>query len=145
VAGGQVDFYLLGGGEPRDRLRTACRLAEKAYEQGLAVTLRAASPGEAVELDELLWTFSDRSFVPHAVWPLDAELAAESPVLVTGGELPPSHRDVLVNLAADLPDAVPGYGRILEIVAADEESKSLARARWRRYREAGLDPKSHTL
>ena len=65
----QVDFYLLAAPDPRARLTAACRLAEKAYEQGLKVVVRTASPAETAEFDELLWTFADRSFVPHVVWP----------------------------------------------------------------------------
>src|SRR4029453_18545168 len=60
----KVDFYLLSDTEPRARLRTACRLAEKAYEQGLRVTVRTGGAAETAEIDELLWSFSDRSFVP---------------------------------------------------------------------------------
>ncbi|MDQ1342927.1 MAG: polymerase subunit chi, partial [Pseudomonadota bacterium] len=99
----KVDFYLLGAPDPRARLATACRLAEKAFDQGMRVTVRTASPAEAVELDDLLWTFSDRSFVPHAVWPADPALAEETPVLIASGALPGTHRDVLIHLAAEPP------------------------------------------
>jgi len=74
----KVDFYLLSDTEPRARLRTACRLAEKAYDQGLRVTLRTGGAAETAEIDELLWSFSDRSFVPHCVWPADSAVAADS-------------------------------------------------------------------
>ena len=74
-AGTKVDFYLLGSAENRSRLLTACRIAEKACEQKLRVSVLAGGPPEAAELDELLWTFSDRSFVPHGSWPADPEFA----------------------------------------------------------------------
>ena len=69
----QVDFYVLTAADRRSRLTTACRLAEKAYDQGLRVAVRTSSPAETAEVDELLWTFSDRSFVPHGVWPAAPE------------------------------------------------------------------------
>jgi DNA polymerase III subunit chi len=141
----KVDFYLLGAPDPRARLATACRLAEKAFDQGLRVAVRTASPAEAVELDELLWTFSDRSFVPHVVWPADPSLADETPVLIASGALPGTHRDVLINLAAEPPADALGFGRICEIVGADEAAKRQARVRWRGYRDAGLAPESHNL
>jgi DNA polymerase III subunit chi len=141
----RVDFYVLGAGEPRARLLTACRLAEKAFEEGLRVAVRTASPAETAELDELLWTFSDRSFVPHAPWPSDPALAADTPVLIASGALPDTHRDVLVNLAAGSSGDDLAWGRICEIVGPDEPSKLAARARWRSYREAGLEPQSHNL
>ena len=56
-----------------------------------------------------------------------------------------SHRDVLVNLGDDAPSGFEGYARVLEIVGADEAAKTLARSRWRRYREHGANPESHNL
>lgn len=141
----KVDFYLLGAPDPRARLATACRLAEKAFDQGLRVAMRTANPAETVELDDLLWTFSDRSFVPHAVWPADPTLAEQTPVLIATGALPESHRDVLINLGAEPPADALGFGRICEIVGADEVAKRQARVRWRSYRAAGLSPESHNL
>ena len=48
----KVDFYLLSDTEPRARLRTACRLAEKVYDQGLRVTLRTGGAAETAEIDD---------------------------------------------------------------------------------------------
>ena len=145
MAATQVDFYLLGAADPRARLTTACRLAEKAYGQGLRVAVRTASPSETAEIDELMWTFSDRSFVPHAVWPAEPAVADHTPVLIASGALPDSHRDVLINLAPEGPADPTRFGRICEIVGADEDLKRRARLRWRNYREAGLSPASHDL
>lgn len=145
VAATKIDFYLLGAPDPRARLATACRLAEKAFDQGLRVAVRTASPAETVELDDLLWTFSDRSFVPHAVWPADPAVANATPVLIASGTLPETHRDVLINLGAESPADALGFARICEIVGADEAAKRQARVRWRSYRAAGLTPESHNL
>jgi DNA polymerase-3 subunit chi len=141
----QVDFYLLSDSEPRAALKTACRLAEKAFDQGFKVVLRTDSSAATAQLDDLLWTFSDSSFVPHCVWPGDPALVAETAVLVASSSGPATHRDVLINLAPRAPEDGAAFGRVLEIVAADEDAKKLARGRWRSYRDAGLDPKSHTL
>ena len=107
--------------------------------------MRTASPSETAELDDLMWTFGDRSFVPHAVWPAEPAVAEQTPVLISGGEVPASHRDVLVNLGAEAPAGFEGFARVCEIVAADEAAKRAARARWRSYRDAGLEPRSHNL
>jgi DNA polymerase-3 subunit chi len=141
----KVDFYLLGAADPRARLNAACRLAEKASDQGLRVAVRTASPSETAELDELLWTFSDRSFVPHAVWPAEPAVAEHTPVLIASGALPDSHRDVLINLAPDGPAEPTRFARICEVVGADEDLKRRARLRWRSYSESGLAPVKHDL
>ncbi|MFO1408564.1 MAG: DNA polymerase III subunit chi [Steroidobacteraceae bacterium] len=145
AAATKVDFYVLGAADARSRLVTACRLAEKAYDQGLRVAVRAASPAEAAELDDLLWTFSDRSFVPHGTWPAEPAFATSTPVLIGTGTLPDSHRDVLVNLAGEAPADAARYARVCEIVAADEESRRRARVRFRAYRDSGLEPATHNL
>jgi len=145
VADTQVDFYLLGAADPRARLTTACRIAEKACGQGLRVAVRTASPAETAELDELMWTFADRSFVPHSVWPAEPAVAEHTPVLIASGALPDSHRDVLINLGADSPADPSRFGRICEVVGADEDTKRRARIRWRGYRDAGLAPVSHDV
>jgi DNA polymerase-3 subunit chi len=145
VTATQVDFYLIGAADPRARLTTACRVAEKAYGQGLRVALRTASPSETAEIDELLWTFSDRSFVPHSVWPAEPAVAEHTPVLIASGALPDSHCDVLVNLGQQSPAEPTRFGRICEIVGGSEDDKRRARARWRSYAEAGLAPVKHDL
>ncbi|MGL6224841.1 MAG: DNA polymerase III subunit chi, partial [Steroidobacteraceae bacterium] len=92
----RIDFYTLSEPDRRARLVAACRLAEKACDQGLRVAVRTGSAAETAELDELLWTFADRSFVPHGVWPTDPETAGATPVLVGSSALPATHRDVLI-------------------------------------------------
>ena len=141
----KVDFYPLGEPDRRARLVTACRLAEKAYDQGLRVAVRTASAAETAEFDELLWTFSDRSFVPHVVWPTEPDVVAATPVVVGSSSLPASHRDVLINLAPDAPADFSAYARICEVVGGDEDAKRAGRHRWRTYRDAGCAPEAHPL
>ena len=58
---------------------------------------------------------------------------------------PPSHTDVLMNLTTNIPDAVENFARIIEIVAADDESRQYARQRYRDYRELGCDLETHNI
>jgi len=141
----RIDFYVLGAPDGRARLVTACRLAEKAFEQGLRVAVRTASPSQTAEVDDLMWTFSDRSFVPHGIWPAEPGFAAATPVLIAYGALPDSHCDVLINLADDMPSDTGRYARVCEVIAGDEDAKRSARLRWRGYRDAGLEPDTHQL
>ncbi len=141
----KVDFYPLGEPDRRARLVTACRLAEKAYDQGLRVAVRTASAAETAEFDELLWTFSDRSFVPHVVWPTEPDVVAATPVVVGSANLPATHRDVLINLAPDAPADFSAYARICEVVGGDEDARKAGRLRWRTYRDAGCVPEAHPL
>ena len=141
----QVDFYPLGSPDRRARLLTACRLAEKAYEQGLRVFVRTGTPAETAELDELLWTFADGSFVPHGVWPAEPDFAGVTPVLIANGASPATHRHVLINLAPDAPGDFSLYARVCDVVGGDEDGKKAGRLRWRAYRDAGCAPEAHPV
>jgi DNA polymerase-3 subunit chi len=108
------------------------------------VYLLTADAPAALELDELLWTFSQGSFVPHAVYknPADAE---SNPVLIGHNEPPAEYHDVLVSLAPEVPPWFSRFARVAELVAPDEAEKARARERFRFYRERGYPLESHNL
>ena len=135
----RVDFYVLPGSEDRARLVYACRLVEKAYLQDCRVYVHTAGPAEAEAFDELLWTFADRSFVPHGL----ADAGTESPVVIGAGE--PVAADLLVNLAPEAPDFYERYPRVVEFVDADPARRDQGRRRFAWYRERGLAPETHKI
>lgn len=139
----RVDFYILpdAGGRSRDLL--ACKLAEKAFSEGHRVYLNADSPAHARELDELLWTFRDRSFLPHA---LEQDAGDEQPPIVIGcNGNPETGHDVLINLAAAVPECFSRFARLLEIVNGEASVRDQGRARYKFYRDRGYPLESHQL
>jgi len=141
----RVDFYVLSDASPDARLKYACRLAEKVYDIGKRVYIRTESLREAQRLDDLLWTFSERSFLPHEIVN-ETTPAHERTMIVLGeGEAPSTHREVLINLTNQLPAALDGFERIAEIVDTDVERKRLSRERYKTYRERGFTLESHNL
>jgi DNA polymerase-3 subunit chi len=142
----RVDFYVLDGADDRQRLVYACRVIEKAFLQELTVCVSLPTPGEAEAFDALLWTFADRSFVPHEL-ARDATAVAgpapASPVWV--GCLMPVAADLLVNLGSDVPDFYDRYGRIAEFVDAEPARRDAGRRRFAFYRDHGLTPETHKL
>ncbi len=143
----RVDFYLLGSRETAARLRFACRLVEKAWLRDHRVCVQLDPGGESAAFDDLLWTFADRSFVPHERMHKDeVPPAASAPVVIADGDSSgPDDRDMLVNLGAGVPAAFQGYARIAEIVDADDERRRLGRERYRFYREHGIEPETHDM
>lgn len=134
---------LPGGGEP-ERRRFACRLAEKAYRLKHSVHIAAGDAAAERELDELLWTFRDGSFVPHELT-RESNTAPEAPVTI-GRELPANRTPfLLINLSTEQPERWEASNRVAEIVAADDESRALCRRRYARYRELGHTPTTHEL
>ena len=139
----RVDFYVLGGNSPKQRLNVACRLTEKAYQRDLKVVILQGDLTEAKGLDELLWTFNERSFVPHALC-IDGRYDAETPVHLTL-ESANMKADLLVNLTDRLPGGFDQYARIAEIIDADPERRRLGRERFKTYRDLKVALDTHQL
>ena len=137
----RVDFYILDTHRNPEHL--VCQLTQKACQQGLNITIRTADQATAQAMDDRLWTFGDISFIPHAVYHTHSPDPA--PVQITWQDLPPTHRDLLVNLTGAIPDGVENFARIVEIVAADEGSRGGARQRYRDYRERGYELETHNI
>lgn len=139
----QVDFHILATSDRQARLVYACRLTDKARERGHCVFLRVADDDTAQTLDKLLWTFRDRSFIPHAI---DGPGAPDEPVLIGTGNAPSrGEADLLVNLADD-PVATPDvFQRIIEIGDSDPDVRHSARQRYRWYREQGIEPEHRNV
>jgi DNA polymerase-3 subunit chi len=139
----RVDFYLLAAAEVNGKPLAACRLAQKAYRLKHRVYVHTGGPDASANLDRLLWTFSPGSFVPHQVHGDSPD--PNLPVLI-GHDTPPAEfNDVLISLAADVPEFFDRFARVAEIVSADETERAGARERFRRYRERGVEVQTHNL
>ena len=145
----RVDFYVLKSAAAQQRWVFACRLTEKAYLRDLRIVIANDTPADARSLDELLWTFSERSFVPHEVCPDGHSLDAATKVHLVASPSPTpwpmSGADLLVNLAGRLPEDWERYPRIAEIIDADEECRRLGRERFKAYRELKVALETHQL
>jgi DNA polymerase-3 subunit chi len=92
----RVDFYVHSSSTFEPLAATACRLTDKAWQQKASrrMVIRVDDTHQATLLDELLWTFRDGAFLPHARL-TDATDPAAYPILIAGSDqaLPSSHRD----------------------------------------------------
>jgi DNA polymerase III subunit chi len=140
----RVDFYVLAGSEARARLKLACRIAEKAYLADQRVFVWLDDAAELQSFDDLLWTFADRSFVPHEIYS-DPQQWQHTPVLLGCEAQPQQAFDVLLNLGTEVPAAAARAGRIAEIVDAEEPRRRAGRNRFRHYRDLGLVPETHNI
>lgn len=139
-----VDFYILDNDSADARLRHACRLVEAAVEKNLHVFIHSDSDADARKLDELLWTFSQGSFIPHRVLRDAPQTPPIEPVLI-GVNLPPvgERWDLLVNLAADVPEFFSRYERVAEFVERDPAQRGVSREHYRFYRDRGYNLTTH--
>ncbi len=148
----RVDFYILKSSTPKQRWTFACRLTEKAYLRDLKVVLLGDTPAEVEAIDALLWTFSERSFVPHDVHRGRASDAAAttsatgvSTVQLTQDLDAVGSADLLVNVSTRLPARLDRFARVAEIIDADDERRRLGRERFKVYRALKLAVETHQL
>jgi len=141
----RVDFYVLSEEDDAAQLRFACRLAEKAVEQGHRVHLRTGSALQSQRVDDLLWTYNDRSFLPHEITAGGAVMHARVMIVIGEATAPTTHRQLLINLTDTVPEDLGDYERVAEIVAADPDKKRLSRERYKSYRERGCSLESHNV
>jgi DNA polymerase-3 subunit chi len=146
----RVDFYILKTATARQRWAFTCRLTEKAYLKDLKIVIVSDTLADAQALDELLWTFNERSFIPHKLC-LDAQSVdpATSVHLTVDTPIPSADllvkADLLVNLAHRLPSDFQRYARIAEVIDADEEHRRLGRERFKAYRDLKLNLETHQI
>jgi DNA polymerase-3 subunit chi len=141
----RVDFYVLKTALAKQRWAFACRLTEKAYLKNLKIVVLSDTLADAQALDELLWTFNERSFVPHKICLDEHGVDAATTVHLTLEPTAIPSADLLVNLAQRLPSQLQGYTRIAEIIDADEERRRLGRERFKAYRDLKLTLETHQI
>jgi DNA polymerase-3 subunit chi len=134
-----IDFYF----NADDRLQVACRLAGKAVSQGKRVLVHAPDAELAGRFDRMLWTWQALSFVPHCA--AHDPLAAETPVLIAGGEEMPEGCDVILNLGPACPPHFERFARLLEVVGAEETERLAGRERYKFYQARGYKISNHDL
>lgn len=137
----QVNFYILPSADSSQRLRAACRLTEKAYMLGHRVHIHTDSALIASQLDDLLWTFRDRSFIPHEIAPQDPD----SVMVTLGYGWIPKKCDVLLNLASEVPDFYSQFQRIAELIDKDQDRRRIGREHYRYYRDRGYSLTHHEI
>ena len=111
--------------------------------RNLNVVLCGDSAENIAALDELLWTFNERSFVPHDLHRTQA--TSRAPVQLTADLDAMGPADLLVNLSARLPARLERFARIAEIIDADDERRRSGRERFKAYRELKLPLETHQL
>jgi len=131
----RIDFYHL---QKWPLERALPELLERALARGMTALVTVASADRVKDLDALLWTYRDESWLPHGCAGTGA--AEAQPVWITDTAENPNGADLLVVAeGADFLDPA-NFARCLDLfdggLAEDVES---ARRRWVRYRDAGHD------
>lgn len=145
----KVSFYVLqsDASTSHGRLGLACRIAEKALLAGIHEGQRTYihCPDEScvAEIDNLLWTFRQGSFVAHEHIAQVTDWDDTAPVLIGTTEPPKEINAVLINLGQDVPLYFSRFERVAEIV--DDVGKEAGRARYQFYKDRGYPLETHKI
>lgn len=105
-------------------------LLSKTLERGKRAQLRFASSERLEAINQHLWTYEDRSFLPHG-GPKQGRAEAQ-PIWLTLGEDNPNQADYLFLLEGRAPDALEGFEMVaLLFDARDEDALAAARQHWK--------------
>lgn len=141
----EVSFYT---GVP-ERLAYLGRLLRKAYLSGARVGI--VGPQRLLSrLDASLWTLDPLDFIPHLM--LDAPatgerlaLAERTPLLLVEDARWLPHREMLLNLDSEIPEAALEFQRVLEVVSTEPEQVAAGRSRFKHYKSLGCEVKHHVI
>ncbi|MEC9376378.1 MAG: DNA polymerase III subunit chi [Pseudomonadota bacterium] len=139
----RVDFYILASENQASRLLFACRLSEKAYRMKKKVYAHTKSINQAEELNRMLWTFRNDSFVPHEC--INRNQSVQSPIKIGTPEVYSDSGEILINLCEVVPTFSEAYQRIVEIITSNKDALENGRKRFQHYRNLGLEPDTHNI
>ena len=139
----EIDFYVLKDKASQAGMQFTCRLAEKIFKEGHEVYINTASEQQLRQLDDLMWSFRQGSFLPHAVY--ISNNPGTTPILLGHATEPDGPSDVLVNLAEDIPAFFSRFSRVTELVSGDQTQRDAARTRYKFYKDRGYTVRSHQL
>lgn len=116
--------------------RALPRLLERARAQGNPVVVRCGSSERVAQLDALLWTYDEASFLPHGS-ARDGNAAAQ-PIWLTDREENPNRATMLVLVDGVEAGDLSSFARCADMFDGNsEDSVAAARERWRNARTAG--------
>ena len=111
-------------------------LLEKTLERGWRAVVLAGSPEGVAALDQHLWTYDDRSFLPHGT--AAGGDADYQPIWLAEADDNPNGAQVLFLLDGTEATSPERYERICDLFDGnDADAVQAARRRWKRMKDAG--------
>ena len=93
-------------------------------------------------MDDLMWTYSDNSFLPHAI--LDNSTDKDTPVII-GHDTMQSSAFLLINLSDEIPEQIENFERVAEIINEAPQTLQSGRKRYSAYKQADYPLHYHDI
>jgi len=104
------------------------KLLERILNQSLRVVVRVTSDHYLSALNQSLWTYDAKSFLPHGS-ANDGDVEQQPIYLTTGGEVPNGATILILTGNLDAAD-INSFARCLDIFDGNDEAVTKARKRW---------------
>lgn len=139
-----ITFYLIPYASIEASGLYICRLTEKVYKKNHRIYILTSTEHETRNLNDLLWTFKDISFIPHNIY--EENPISSSPIQIgSSKEQPGNHNDVLINLTQDVPECYANFKYILEIVPNNTTARESSRNKYKFYQQQGCKLETHNI
>ena len=139
-----VLFHHFESIERKDFLIYVCKLIEKGYKQNInPIYIKTDTQKQAEELDKILWTFRQESYIPHTL--VDQVSNNTQPVQIGWIDNEIEDAEAIINLSNGMPDISKHLKKIHEIIVNIDERKEKARERWKKYKSIGFNIKAYKV
>ncbi len=123
-----------------EKARILCELAEEYYLQGQRVLVLVQDDNQGMTLDRFMWTWKKGAFIPH-IYCTGAVDCHDEPVVIISREDNPNGAQVLLLGRPSPYEFVRHFQQVIDFAEVYDDVKlEESRARFRSYRDHGLNP-----
>tara|TARA_Y100000768_G_scaffold166554_1_gene124713 strand:+ start:923 stop:1357 length:435 start_codon:yes stop_codon:yes gene_type:complete len=138
-------FYILDSDD--DINYCTCKIIKKFYEEGKKILVSSKNSILIDDLNKLLWTFEQLSFIPHST---SKDYDSFTPVLLTetgykNDSIIKKDYNIFINLDDEVKTDYHNYEIVIELVSGNEHQKNLAREKYLYYKNNRLNVKHENL
>lgn len=106
----KINFYQVMNGET---LKFSCQLLEKCYQNNIKTFVQLADEAMADTLNRMLWTFSQKSFIPHGGE--KDPMPEKHPIYISINPTCPINASGLMLIGVERPD-IKDYERVMVMI-----------------------------
>ena len=138
-------FYILDSDD--DINYCTCKIIKKFYEEGKKILVSSKNSILIDDLNKLLWTFEQLSFIPHST---SKDYDSFTPVLLTetgykNDSIIKKDYNIFINLDDEVKTDYHDYEIVVELVSGNEYRKNLSRDKYLYYKNNKLNVKHENL
>jgi len=143
-----INFYVSKQEGLENRLNIAYRLVNLAISRGLKIHILTDNIETSKQIDALLWSKEQASFIPHAIVNIESDQnhpELQNQINISHDFEPLHDCDYLINLSNLRPAFFSRFLKVAEILDNNEEILTAGRKRYSFYRDRGYTLEYHKL